>query len=96
MFIPGTKSHDCCAAGRTDSGRHFRTVVECVLPGAVLVLIPKCPLCIVAYVAMFTGLGLSVSTAADLRIGLVIICCISIILLVFRSIHRAFAKDPSL
>ena len=43
-----------------------------VAPGAALVLIPKCPLCIVGYFAAVTGVGLSISTAQYLRVTLIV------------------------
>lgn len=41
-------------------------LINTLTPGAVLVLLPKCPLCIVGYAAA-AGIGLSVSTAENLR-----------------------------
>ncbi|HKX83144.1 MAG TPA: hypothetical protein VJL58_02900 [Pyrinomonadaceae bacterium] len=63
----------CCAAGGTTFGRRLRSLTKWTAPGAILLIVPKCPLCIVAYVAMFTGVGLSVSTAATLRITLIVV-----------------------
>ncbi len=39
-------------------------------PGALLVLLPKCPMCLVGYLAL-AGIGVSVQVAAGLRIGLI-------------------------
>lgn len=68
------------------------------LPGAILVLIPKCPLCIVAYVAMFSGIGLSVSTASGLRIAMITLSTAALVYLTAHSILRfrkvyAFTRD---
>jgi hypothetical protein len=88
-----TANVKCCAAGT--SGRRLPTAFGWLLPGAVLILIPKCPLCIVSYAAMFSGVGLSISAAADLRTGLITVCCPSLGYLVLRFAVRLWRYLPA-
>ena len=72
------------------SGNRFgwRTVIEWATPGLILALLPKCPLCVAAYIAIGTGIGVSVSTAAYLRLGVLAICVGALVLLVVRWVRR--------
>ena len=47
---------------------------------------PKCPLCVAAYVALFTGVGVSVSTARWIQILMLAFCLISLAYLAVK--HR--------
>jgi type IV secretory pathway VirB2 component (pilin) len=64
-----------------------------ILPGAILALIPKCPMCLAAYIALWTGLGLSVAAAANLRLLLIIVCGISLVFLAARQTRRLIARS---
>ena len=58
------------------------------LPALILVLLPKCPACLAAYIALGTGVSLSVATSSYLRMSLIVVCIMAIILnvlLLFRS-----------
>jgi hypothetical protein len=53
---------------------HARGAASWIVPGATVVLMPKCPACVAAYVALGTGIGLSMTAASYLRLGVLTIC----------------------
>lgn len=59
-----------------------------LVPSVTLLLIPKCPLCLAAYVAIFTGIGLSVPVATYLRITLLVICISSLLFLAVSALLK--------
>jgi hypothetical protein len=56
-------------------------------------MMPKCPACLAAYVALFTGVGLSLSTAAHLRI-LVLSLCVAMLAVLTAKRIWALASRP--
>jgi hypothetical protein len=64
-------------------GRAWRGT-QWIAPTAVLVLIPKCPLCVAAYVALSTGISITVGTARCIQILALAICVMSLAYLVAR------------
>ncbi|QEG33526.1 hypothetical protein Pr1d_07900 [Bythopirellula goksoeyrii] len=52
----------------------FGSILGWLLPSVGLAIMPKCPACVVGYVALATGVGISASTATFLRTGLVVLC----------------------
>jgi hypothetical protein len=55
---------------------------------------PKCPLCFAAYVALSTGLGLSFQTAACLRVGLILLCALSLGVLIAKLLIARARSAP--
>ena len=63
-----------------------------VVPGILLVLMPKCPLCLAAYIALGTGISISVTTATWLRGALIVLCAASLVWLVIRLILYLYRR----
>jgi len=63
-----------------------------LLSGATLVLMPKCPACLAAYIALVSGIGVSFSTATYLRTLLLVLTIGSITWLLARQVRRAAGR----
>lgn len=78
----------CCAAqpaaGRGSAARPWRSAGSCVGSGAMLVLLPKCPMCIAAYLAVWTGAGIAAPIAGHLRLVMAAIFVVSLSYLLVR------------
>ena len=89
--------HSCCdravtgrAAGQV-VGRRLGSTVRWAVPSAVLVLLPKCPMCIAAYLALWTGVTVSTSVAGGVRVGLIGACLACIFWMCFRQLRKLLA-----
>ena len=64
----------CCAGGGPSRrlARRIYGAAASILPGAVLVLLPKCPLCLAAWLTVATGIAVPAAAAAPVR-GLIVV-----------------------
>jgi len=66
-----------------------------IVPSATLVLLPKCPVCVAAYVALFSGVGISLTSAAWLRTSVLVLCSSALGWLVGKRLWRRFGRRMS-
>ncbi|QDT71888.1 hypothetical protein [Lacipirellula limnantheis] len=59
-----------------------------LIPGTLLAFFPKCPLCVAGYVALATGLGMSLTAATYLCWALLAACLASLALMASRVFAR--------
>ena len=64
-----------------------------IIPSATLVLLPKCPACVAMYVALFSGIGISVASASNLRASLLILCVATLLGLALKRLCRLAKED---
>jgi hypothetical protein len=66
-----------------------------VISSVILILLPKCPLCIAGYIALFSGIGISVATASHIRTSTIILCSAVILCLSLKMACRLMKnKEP--
>jgi hypothetical protein len=98
----------CCRGGDSSPGASgamprnpgraswFQRVVvgaEWAVPVATLIMIPKCPACVAAYVLLFTGIGLSWSAASTLRWALIVLSVAVLMGLCVRAVRRVRVRS---
>jgi hypothetical protein len=81
----GGDAHQPPAASRRRWGGE---IAGWIIPGVTLVLLPKCPICMAAYVALFSGVSLSFASASHLRTSLQIVCVTALFFLVMKRLCR--------
>jgi hypothetical protein len=62
--------------------------IQWLFPATLLVLMPKCPLCVAAYVAFFTGIGITISAARWIQILMLVLCWTALVYLAIRYWRR--------
>src|SRR5688500_1359163 len=89
----------CCRSQppKADSGTNFLgrliELTKWAVPTTLLVLMPKCPVCLAGYVALGTGLGISFTAAAWLRYGMIIVCVAALIYLLAHLLYCLYQRD---
>jgi hypothetical protein len=84
----------CCKNSRSPTfGRRRVDVFAWFIPGAILAILPKCPMCLAAYVAVWTGIGLSLSVATQLRALLLTLSVGLILFMVAKNTHHIIHKS---
>jgi hypothetical protein len=91
----GTMS--CCKVQRGRRQQHGwrQSTSGCVSSGALLVLLPKCPMCIAAYLTLWTGASIAMPVAMHLRSLAAILFVASMCLLGFRWAVVRFRSGPA-
>jgi hypothetical protein len=94
-LVPNTPGGCCCRGKGHEpqpaSPTHSRNFWECAGGAAsigVWVLMPKCPVCLAAYVALWTGLGLSFATAQYVRWSLLLVSATALLYLVGKRVAK--------
>ena len=73
----------------------IREITSVVLPSALLALMPKCPMCLAAYVAIGTGFTMSCSSAHLLMRVLTLLCIGTLVFFLVKRIIRHLLNSPS-
>jgi hypothetical protein len=74
--------------------RRSLDLIAKVVPVVLLAVLPKCPACLVAYVALGTGIGLSLTAATYLRLLLMVACVGSLIFFAAKMIRPKLRRIP--
>jgi hypothetical protein len=59
-----------------------------IVPSIMLALVPKCPMCVAAYIALATGVSISMSAASMVRTSMIVVCVASLIYVACRRLWR--------
>lgn len=69
-------------------------VLAILLPGAAWLAMPKCPLCLAGYLALFTGAGVSTGFAAGLRALVIFVTVAALFLFAIRLFKSHTVAKP--
>jgi hypothetical protein len=81
--------------GHCGGVRRLPKAAGCLLPAVMLALLPKCPACLAAWVALGTGVGLSLPAAGILRTLLLIFSLAPLLFLAAKAVGRRSSPTSS-
>jgi hypothetical protein len=103
VSVAASAECECCRGGPIESPAASRStsrsvweIVTGALSVGVWVLMPKCPVCLAAYVALWTGLGLSFATAQYVRWSLLLLSATALLYLVGKRIAKRSIRQLTL
>jgi hypothetical protein len=79
-------------ARRKSRWRRFAGWIAPAVPATLLAIMPKCPMCLAAYVTLIAGIGLSAQAATALRVALIALCVASLTFLLARRLRWLAGK----
>src|SRR5688500_18435610 len=90
----------CCQRARAERNgsssaprwRRGGEIAGWIIPTATLALLPKCPACVIGYVALATGIGISFPTASYLRLMLLVLCVMSLVFVAAIRLRSLIAR----
>jgi hypothetical protein len=81
----------CCP--KSSSGwRRGGEIAGWIIPSAVLILIPKCPAFLVAYLALLSGIGISFAGASILRSVVLVVSTTALVCLALKRLGQFAVK----
>ena len=99
------KTQQCCAGVRRASAesstpasspwRRGGKIGSWLVSGAAFVLVPKCPACLAAYVALVSGIGISITTATYLRSSMLVLSATALLFLALQALCRFCVRRPA-
>jgi hypothetical protein len=81
------KDRSCCPE---TSKRRVTKITGLLFSSVMLILMPKCPVCMAAYVAFITGISVSTAVASHLRLGWFAVCLSLLVSLVVQGLCRLY------
>jgi hypothetical protein len=84
----------CTGEGRSRPARRLSGAVASVLPGAVLVLLPKCPLCLAAWLTVaMGGVAVSARLAEQLRSAIAVFWAVALAVAGIQVVRRRLFRS---